>query len=86
MSDGEADAVTGTHANNNGCAVLSKDSDFFVFVVSQGYIPLDSMRIYKDKLVFDHYKTESILNLVKMGPQMLPAYAVCLLFSTKFRF
>ena len=38
VSDDEADAVAGTHANNNGCAVLSKDSDFYVFNVHQGCI------------------------------------------------
>ncbi len=95
VCDDEADAVTGTHANNNDCAVLSRDSDFYVFNVNQGYIyvafiiigirmidsssdiPLDSVRIYADRLTFEHYKIESILKLFKFNASLLPSFAVC---------
>lgn len=39
--DGDADAVIVQIANHYSCPVLSSDSDFFIFNVECGYIPMD---------------------------------------------
>ena len=42
VADGDADSLTASIANYNGCPVLSNDSDFFIFNVEAGYIPFES--------------------------------------------
>ena len=42
IADGDADSLTASIANYNGCPVLSNDSDFFIFNVEAGYIPFES--------------------------------------------
>jgi len=43
VADGDADAIIATLAISRHCPVLSVDSDFYIFPISEGYIPYTGM-------------------------------------------
>lgn len=53
VADGEADYVIVQVANFYLCPVVSRDSDFFVFNVHAGYIPLDRFHWKQNPIVAD---------------------------------
>ncbi len=48
FASGEADAELVAIANSLGCPVLSNDSDFFVYKIASGYIPLTHLTISEE--------------------------------------
>lgn len=44
VADGDADSIIATLAISRCCPVLSVDSDFYVFPISEGYIPYTEMK------------------------------------------
>jgi len=67
FADGEGDVTIYEMANGYSCPVLSNDSDFFVYNVSEGYIPLK--KFYWDKempINADVYHLEKFCDEFKM--------------------
>jgi hypothetical protein len=47
QSDGEADAIVAALARAHGCCAISQDSDFFIFQLPFGYIPINHLDVSK---------------------------------------
>jgi predicted nuclease of predicted toxin-antitoxin system len=45
QADKESDIIVGALARANGCCAVSKDSDFFIFELPFGYIPIDNLEV-----------------------------------------
>jgi hypothetical protein len=45
QADNESDVIVGALARANGCCAVSKDSDFFIFELPFGYIPIDNLEV-----------------------------------------
>ena len=43
MADGDADETIAKLANYYSCPVLAADSDYFIFNLQAGYIPIDTL-------------------------------------------
>uniref|UniRef100_A0A671X477 Asteroid domain-containing protein n=1 Tax=Sparus aurata TaxID=8175 RepID=A0A671X477_SPAAU len=79
---GEADQEIGALANELNCPVLSSDSDFYIFDLSAGLLPISHFqwealgqsgsRCY---IPCKNYKTSNICILFNIQPQLLPAFA-----------
>ena len=55
VSDGEADPVTVAFANHYGCPVVANDSDYFMFNLEHGYIPLSRLNWTTQPVTADRY-------------------------------
>uniref|UniRef100_A0A671WPB7 Asteroid domain-containing protein n=1 Tax=Sparus aurata TaxID=8175 RepID=A0A671WPB7_SPAAU len=79
---GEADQEIAALANELNCPVLSRDSDFYIFDLSAGLLPISHFqwealgqsgsRCY---IPCKNYKTSNICILFNIQPQLLPAFA-----------
>lgn len=79
---GEADQEIAALANEWNCPVLSNDSDFFIFDLSAGLLPISHFQWEaleqsgsRRYIPCKNYKTSNICILFSIQPQILPAFA-----------
>ena len=76
FADGEADKVVAAMAKMHGCCALSKDSDFFVFDLPAGYIPVDNLDIARNGTVTaKRFARARFLADLKLNVAMFPLLA-----------
>ena len=68
--DGEADPDTVALANHYGCPVVSSDSDFYMFNLRNGFIPLSHFRWTSKPIEADFYYTHHFLRVFKLAPDL----------------
>ena len=56
--DGDADQDIALLANHYNCPVVADDSDYFIFPLKAGYIPIDELRWYNSPVTAKIYKRE----------------------------
>ena len=57
------------------CAVLSDDSDFFIFDVKEGYIPLSFLRWKSSRFTAKIYYRSKLASRFQIRPKLLPLFA-----------
>ena len=79
-ADGEADPVIAALAEANGCPVVSNDSDFYIFNITNGYIPLDRLKFNSDSSVIaDVYYQERFCSAIGLKAlELCFAIPVCM--------
>ena len=68
--DGEADPDTVALANHYGCPVVSGDSDFYMFNLEGGYIPLSHFHWTSKPIEADFYFTHHFSSIFKLAPDL----------------
>ena len=71
----EADQEIASLANLWNCPVISNDSDFFIFDLKQGYIPLKHLDWSSKPLTADLFKSEKLSQHLKIPKDLLPLLA-----------
>ena len=71
----EADSEIASLAATWNCAVLSNDSDFFIFDIKGGYIPLSFFRWSSSRLTAKIYYRSKLASQFRIRPQLLPLLA-----------
>lgn len=69
--DGEADATIVQLANHYSCPVVSNDSDFYVFNLAGGYIPVTRLYWNADVVTADFYHRKAFCQQFKLKDQDL---------------
>ena len=69
--DGEADSKIVEIANFYSCPVLSLDSDFYIFAVQGGYIPVDRFHWKSTPLIAEVFHLEAFLDQFKLQDENL---------------
>ncbi|KAJ3597902.1 hypothetical protein NHX12_001418 [Muraenolepis orangiensis] len=74
---GEADCELAALASEWRCPVLSKDSDFYIFDLPAGFLPLDHFRweAADSYIPCKRYTTSHFCSFFKINDQFLPAFA-----------
>ena len=76
--DGEGDPDTVALANHYQCPVVSGDSDFYMFNVEEGYIPMGRLYLNLEEIEADFYYRSSFIKYFKLAPELclvIPAIA-----------
>ena len=71
----EADAEIASLANALNCPVLSNDSDFFIFDIRGGFIPLSSFNWKIRPLKSDIFYRTKLAHHFRIRPELLPLFA-----------
>ena len=71
----EADQEIASLANLWDCPVISNDSDFFIFDLKQGYIPLKHLDWSSEPLTADLFKSEKLSRHLNIPKDLLPLLA-----------
>ena len=71
----EADAEVASLANAWNCPVLSNDSDFFIFDIKAGYIPLSSLDWKSSRLSAKIFHRRNLASHLRIHPELLPLFA-----------
>ena len=71
----EADAEVASLANAWNCPVLSNDSDFFIFDIKTGYIPLSSFDWKSSRLSAKIFHRRNLASHLRIHPELLPLFA-----------
>ena len=71
----EADAEIASLANDLNCPVLSNDSDFFIFDIRGGFIPLSSFNWKIRPLKSDIFYRTKLAHHFRIRPELLPLLA-----------
>ena len=71
----EADTEIASLARAWNCPVLSNDSDFFIFDIRAGYIPLSSINWKADGLTVDFFYREELASHFGIRAEFLPLFA-----------
>ena len=71
----EADAEVASLANAWNCPVLSNDSDFFIFDIKAGYIPLSSFDWKSSRLLAKIFHRRKLASHLRIHPELLPMFA-----------
>ena len=69
--DGEADAAIVQIANHYSCPVVSNDSDFYVFNITGGFIPISRFYWNADPMTADIYHTRAFCQQFKLEDEEL---------------
>uniref|UniRef100_A0A669E5V3 Protein asteroid homolog 1-like n=1 Tax=Oreochromis niloticus TaxID=8128 RepID=A0A669E5V3_ORENI len=75
---GEADPVIVSAANQNQCAVLSIDKDFYIFEVHKGFLHLDNFEWKSkedEKIPAKLYTRSKFCEHFKLDPALMPVFA-----------
>eukprot|EP00802_Teleaulax_amphioxeia_P001890 Tamp_01892.p1 GENE.Tamp_01892~~Tamp_01892.p1 ORF type:complete len:668 (+),score=247.48 Tamp_01892:927-2930(+) len=77
FADGEADKVVAAMAKMHGCCAVSKDSDFFIFDLPAGYIPVDNLDIARNgaSITAKRFSRPKFCADLKLNVAMLPLLA-----------
>ena len=71
----EADSEIALLAAAWNCAVLSDDSDFFIFNVKGGYIRLSFLRLNYSRFTAKIYYRSKLASHFRISPELLPLFA-----------
>ena len=71
----EADSEIASLAAAWDCAVLSNDSDFFIFDIKGGYIPLSFLRWNSSRFTAKIYYRSKLESHFRISPELLPLFA-----------
>ncbi|KAM4720527.1 single-strand DNA endonuclease ASTE1-like [Anableps anableps] len=75
---GEADLIAALTANERKCPVLSNDSDFYVFDVQEGYLPIDGFQWEHETqgaIPARHYKISQFCRHFNVDRNHMPIFA-----------
>lgn len=76
QADTESDVIVGALARANGCCAVSKDSDFFIFQLPFGYIPIDNLEANRAGVVTaKRFSRTKFCSEIKIKEDMLPLLA-----------
>ena len=76
--DGEGDPDTVALANHYHCPVVSSDSDFYMFNIKEGYIPMGRLYLNLKQIEADFYYRSNFIKYFKLAPELclvIPAIA-----------
>ena len=71
----EADSEIASLANTWNCPVLSNDSDFLIFDIREGYIPLSSFDWKSSRLTAKIFHRRDLASHLRIQPELLPMFA-----------
>ena len=71
----EADSEVASLANAYNCPVLSNDSDFFIFDIEAGYIPLSSFDWKSSRLTAKIFHRRKLASHLRIHAELLPMFA-----------
>ena len=68
--DGEGDPDFVAFGNHYGCPVVSSDSDFFMFNIANGYLPMDRLNWRKTPITADFYYWYKFSQCFQIAPEL----------------
>ena len=68
--DGEGDPDISALANSYGCPVVSNDSDFYIFNITYGYIPMDRLYWKSSPVYADVYYRYTFCQAFRLAPEL----------------
>ena len=71
----EADSEIASLAAAWDCAVLSNDSDFFIFDIKGAYIPLSFLRWNSSRFTVKNYSRSKLASHFRISAELLPLFA-----------
>ncbi|KAL9956447.1 hypothetical protein ACROYT_G037924 [Oculina patagonica] len=75
VCDGEADAEIASLASSWSCPVLGNDSDFFIFDIKAGYIPLSFFNWKSNRLTANVFYREQLSSHLGIRAELIPLLA-----------
>ncbi|KAL9956446.1 hypothetical protein ACROYT_G037923 [Oculina patagonica] len=75
VCDSEADAEIASLANAWNCPALSNDSDFFIYNIKAGYIPLSSLNWNSIRLTTKIFHRRKLATHLRIDEELLPLFA-----------
>ncbi|KAM4528373.1 single-strand DNA endonuclease ASTE1-like [Odontesthes bonariensis] len=78
QSSGEADLECALRANERKCPVLSDDSDFYIFHVQEGFLPLKEFQwkqVRDERIPAKRYRITDFCQRFQIRPRLMPVFA-----------
>uniref|UniRef100_A0A3Q2ZT92 Asteroid domain-containing protein n=1 Tax=Kryptolebias marmoratus TaxID=37003 RepID=A0A3Q2ZT92_KRYMA len=75
---GEADLTAALRANQRKCPVLSNDSDFYIFNLQEGFLPLNNFNwkdVRNQRIPAKLYRISKFCSKFKVDPNLMPVFA-----------
>lgn len=70
FADGEADPVVASLANRYNCPVLGEDSDYYIFDLKVGYIPISSLNLTSYPFKGTMYRRHDFCSIFAISPDL----------------
>ncbi|KAJ3355616.1 Protein asteroid 1, partial [Allomyces javanicus] len=78
VAQDEADRVVAAEANALNAYAVSRDSDYYIFPLVKGYIPMDSISFGEGTMSCKVYQVESLAHASKVPVSLLPILATAM--------
>ena len=75
VADYEADSAVAALAKWNQCCAVSRDSDYYIFDIPQGYVPIDSLVVGTDRIQARNYSVRRMAEFLRLPLPLFPLWA-----------